>query len=57
MLPVGRGGWIRNDLHTRHHRLLRLGETVRKRKIKLADEQLAALGRFDFKFREQQHPG
>ena len=26
-----RGVWIRNDLQTRHHRLLRLEETVRKR--------------------------
>ena len=38
---------MRNDLLTRHHRLLRLEETVRKRKIKLSDEQIQALERFD----------
>jgi len=32
-----RGVWMRNDLLARHHRLLRLEETARKRKIKLTD--------------------
>ncbi len=45
------GVWIRNDLKTRHERLLRLEETVRKRKIKLTDEQIHALERFDPEFR------
>ena len=48
-----RGVWIRNDLLTRHHRLLRLEETVRKRKIKLSEEQIQALERFDPEYRER----
>ena len=48
-----RGLWIRNDLHTRHHRLLRLEETVRTRKIKLSEEQIQALERFDPEYRER----
>ena len=48
-----RGVWIRNDLKTRHERLLRLKETVRKRKIKLTEEQIQALERFDPEFRER----
>ncbi len=48
-----RGVWMRNDLQTRHHRLLRLEETVRKRKIKLSDEQIQALERFDPEYRER----
>ena len=40
-----RGVWTRNKLLTRHHRLLRLEETVRKRKIKLTEEQIQALER------------
>ena len=44
---------MRNDLLTRHHRLLRLEETVRKRKIKLTDEQIQALERFDPEYRER----
>ena len=48
-----RGVWMRNDLLTRHHRLLRLEETVRKRKIKLTDEQIQALERFDPEYRER----
>jgi len=39
--------------YTRHHRLLRLEETVRKRKIKLSDEQIQALERFDPEYRER----
>ena len=48
-----RGVWIRNDLQTHHHRLLRLEETVRKQKIKLTDEQIAALECFDPDCRER----
>ena len=48
-----RGAWTRNKLQTRHHRLLRLEETVRKRKIKLTEEQIQALERFDPEFRER----
>ena len=48
-----RGVWIRNKLRTRHHRLLRLEETVRKRKIKLTEEQIQALERLDPEFRER----
>ena len=45
--------WMRNDLLTRHHRLLRLEETVRKRKIKLTEQQIQALERFDPEYRER----
>ena len=48
-----RGVWIRNGLKTRHERLLRLEETVRKR-IKLTEEQIQALECFDPEFRERQ---
>lgn len=48
-----RGVWIRNSLKTRHERLLRLEETVRKPKIKLTEEQILALERFDPEFRER----
>ena len=48
-----RGVWMRNDLLTPHHRLLRLEETVRKRKIKLTVKQIQALERFDSEFRER----
>ncbi len=48
-----RGVWMRNDLQTRHHRLLRLEETVQKRKIKLSEEQIQALERFDPEYRER----
>ena len=51
-----RGVWIRNRLKTRHERLLRLEETVRKRKIKLTEEQMQALERFDPEFCERQRP-
>ena len=56
-LQVSSGGvrdvWMRNGLKTRHERLLRLEETVRKRKIKLTEEQIQALERFDPEFRER----
>ncbi len=48
-----RGVWMRNYLQTRHHRLLRLEETVQKRKIKLSEEQIQALERFDPEYRER----
>ena len=48
-----RGVWMRNGLKIRHERLLRLEETVRKRKIKLTEEQIRALERFDPEFRER----
>ena len=48
-----RGVWMRNGLKTRHERLLRLEETVRKRKVKLTEEQIQALERFDPEFRER----
>ena len=48
-----RGVWIGNGLQTRHHRLLRLEETVRKRKIQLSEEQIQALERFDPEYRKR----
>ena len=48
-----RGVWMRNGLKTRHERLVRLEETVRRRKIKLTEEQIQALERFDPEFRER----
>ena len=45
--------WTRNKLLTHHQRLLRLEATVRKRKIKLTEEQIQALERFDPEFRER----
>ena len=48
-----RGVWMRNGLKTRHERLLRLEETVRKRKVKLTEEQIQALERFDPEFCER----
>ena len=44
---------MRNDLLTRHHRLLRLEDTVRKRKIKLTEEEIQALERCDPDYRER----
>ena len=41
------------SLQTRHHLLLRLEETVRKRRIKLSEEQIQALERFDPEYRER----
>ena len=48
-----RGAWIRNGLIARHERLLRLEETVRKRKITLTEGQIRALEPFDPDFRER----
>lgn len=48
-----RGVWSRHGLLTKHERLLRLEETARKRKLKLTDEQIRALERFDPEFRDR----
>lgn len=48
-----RGVWSRHNLLTKHERLLRLEETVRKQKIKLTDEQIRLLERFNPEFRER----
>ena len=48
-----RGVWSRHSLLTKHERLLRLEETVRKRKIKLTDDQIRLLERFSPEFRER----
>lgn len=49
-----RGVWSRHGLSSKHERLLRLEETARKRKLKLTEEQIRALERFDPEFRERQ---
>lgn len=49
-----RGVWSRHGLTTKHERLLRLEETAKKRKLKLTEEQIRALERFDPEFRERQ---
>ena len=48
-----RGVWSRHDLLTKHERLLRLEETVKKRRLKLTDEQIRLLERFSPEFRER----
>jgi len=48
-----RGVWSRHNLLTKHDRLLRLEEHVRKRRIKLNDEQIHLLERFSPEFRER----
>jgi transposase InsO family protein len=48
-----RGVWSRNGLATRHERLLRLEETSRKRRLKLTEDQIRLLERFDPEFRER----
>jgi len=48
-----RGVWMRHGLTTKHERLLRLEETARERKLKLTDEQIRALERFDPEYRER----
>lgn len=56
-----RGVWQRNNLVTKHERLLRLEEESRKRNLKLTEEQIQSLERFDPEFRERhietQHTG
>ncbi len=44
---------MRNDVQTRHHRLLRLEETVWKHGIKLGEERIQALERFAPEYRER----
>lgn len=48
-----RGVWSRHDLLTKHERLLRLEDSVRKRKVKLTDAQIRLLERFSPEFRER----
>ena len=48
-----RGVWQRHSLLTKHERLLRLEEATSKRKIKLTDEQIHLLERFNPEFRER----
>jgi transposase InsO family protein len=48
-----RGVWSRHNLLTKHERLLRLEQTVGKRKINLTDEQIRLLERFSPEFRER----
>ncbi|MBT8335468.1 MAG: IS481 family transposase [Gemmatimonadetes bacterium] len=48
-----RGVWSRHGLSTKHERLLRLEETAKNRKLKLTDEQIRALERFDPEFRDR----
>lgn len=48
-----RGVWSRQKLLTRHERLLRLEQTVAKRRIKLTDDQIRLLERFSPEFRER----
>lgn len=45
--------WSRQKLLTRHERLLRLEQTVAKRRIKLTDDQIRLLERFSPEFRER----
>ncbi len=49
-----RGVWSRHGLMTKHERLLRLEETAKERKLKLTEEQIRALERFDPEFRDRQ---
>jgi hypothetical protein len=51
-----RGVWSRHKLLTKHERLLRLEQTVAKRRIKLSDEQIRLLERFSPEFRERHIP-
>ena len=48
-----RGVWGRHNLMTKEQRLLRLEEHARKRKIKLSEEQIRLLERFDPEFRDR----
>jgi len=48
-----RGVWSRHNLTTKHDRLLRLEEHVRKRSVKLTVEQVRLLERFSPEFRER----
>jgi transposase InsO family protein len=48
-----RGVWSRKNLMTKSERLLRLEQTVAKRRIKLSDEQIRLLEKFSPEFRER----
>ena len=48
-----RGVWLRNNLTTMHHRLLRLEKVVKDCEIELTEDQIEALERFDPEFRER----
>ena len=48
-----RGVWGRHHLMTKHERLLRLEQSVAKRRLKLSDEQIRLLERFSPEFRER----
>jgi len=48
-----RGVWSRHKLLSKHDRLLRFEEHVRKRKLKLTDAQIRMLERFSPEFRER----
>lgn len=48
-----RGVWGRHKLMTKDERLLRLEQTVAKRRIKLSDEQIRLLEKFSPEFRER----
>lgn len=48
-----RGAWRRHNLEFKHHRLLRLEQTARRRRLKLTEEQIRSLERFDPEFRER----
>ena len=48
-----RGVWSRKKLMTKSERLLRLEQTVAKRRIKLSDEQIRLLEKFSPEFRER----
>jgi hypothetical protein len=44
---------MRHNLLTKHERLLRLEKTVRKRKVKLSEEEVRLLERYSPEFRER----
>ena len=48
-----RGVWSRHKLITKHERLLKLEQTVAKRRLKLSDEQIRLLEKFSPEFRER----
>lgn len=48
-----RNVWSRNNMLSKHDRLLRLEESVRKEKMVLTDEQVRALERFSPEFRDR----
>lgn len=48
-----RGVWSRHNLMTKQERLLRLEQTVAKRRMKLSDEQIRLLEKFSPEFRER----